>query len=191
MRLKTLFLSLAEVLDGNLEIERFGASELRLASEFAYYDGEVSLLKKPILDVMQQSDSHSACKVIADTPLMWEPPKTSNDPAYIAASTKKAHVELLGPDGIIKSSKIRMGLYGMYPDAEYGIRTHPAEEVFVMMAGEAYWKRGNANYKIHGSGERSYHPSMMPHATRTRHNSFMSIYIWAGDVSTENYVYKG
>ena len=191
MRLKPLFLALADALDGDLEIERFGAQELRLAAEFAYYEGETSPLKAPMLDVFAMPDVHSVCAEIANAKLLWEPPRTSSDPAYIAASIKKAHVELIGPDGIVKSGKIRMGLYGMYPNADYGIRTHPAEEVFVMLAGEAWWKRGDEDYICETAGKRSYHPSMLPHATRTKDKAFMSVFIWSGDVSTDQYVYRG
>jgi hypothetical protein len=109
----------------------------------------------------------------------------------VAHSLPKVNVELLGPDGLIKSNVIRLGLYGMLPNFEYGIRTHPAEEVFVMLAGQAHWKRDNAPYVPHGPGERSYHPSMMQHANRTAEQTFLSVYVWHGDISTQGYVYDG
>ena len=109
----------------------------------------------------------------------------------MAHSLRKAHVELVGPDGLVESDSIRLGLYGMKPGANYGIRTHPAEEVFVMMAGRADWKRGDAPIAELGPGERSHHPSMMPHATRTNDRAFLSVYAWIGNVTTDGYVYHG
>ena len=79
----------------------------------------------------------------------------------------------------------------MLPNFEYGIRTHPAEELFVMSAGSAYWKRGHSLYKARDTGERSYHPSMMPNANKTVEEPFLSAYVWHGDISTLNYKYEG
>lgn len=191
MKLTALFNAVAEALDGPLEIEQLGASELRKAADAARYDGVVSPLGKQFTEVMAEEGAHPACQLIAITPLHWTPPQTSSDPKYIEHSFPKVHVELLGPSGLVKSDKVRLGLYGMLPNSEYGIRTHPAEEIYVMLAGEADWIRSEADYQTQVSGERSYHPSMMPHATRTGSKAFMSIYIWAGDISTENYVYEG
>jgi mannose-6-phosphate isomerase-like protein (cupin superfamily) len=140
---------------------------------------------------MTRSDAHKVCKDILDIPFEWLPPETSDDPLYVAHSHSKAHVELLGPDGIIQSNNVRLGLYGILPNSEYGIRTHPAEEVFIMLAGEADWLRETENYHVKHVGEYSYHPSGMHHATKTNHLAFMSVYIWTGDVSTEGYRYLG
>ena len=191
MSLEALFLGVADALDGDLEIEQFGRNELIKSAAHAQYDGETSPLDNAFVEIMTEVNAHPVCDLIMKTPLLWLPPQTSTDPKYIADSIKKAHVELLGPGGLVKSDKIRLGLYGMLPDAQYGIRTHPAEEVFVMLAGETDWKRGELDYTPHGPGERSYHPSMMPHAQVTRDKAFMSVYVWAGDISTDNYVYQG
>ena len=140
---------------------------------------------------MEQADAHPICALIAQCPFTWAPPQTSSDPLYAKHSWFKAHVELLGPGGLVKSDDVRLGFYGLLPNSEYGIRTHPAEEVFIMLAGQAYWKRGTKPYMLSSPGERSYHPSMMPHATRTGDLAFMSVYAWHGDLSTDNYVYEG
>ena len=66
----------------------------------------------------------------------WPPPETSNDPLYIKHSISKVHVELLGPNGLVKSDKVRLALYGMKPGAEYEIRTHVAEEIYIIPAGD-------------------------------------------------------
>ena len=52
-----------------------------------------------------------------------------------------------------------------------------AEEVFIMLAGEAEYFRGTENYHVKNVGEYSYHPSGMRHATKTNHLAFMSVYI--------------
>ena len=98
---------------------------------------------------------------------------------------------MVGPDGLVKSKALRLGLYGMLPNSEYGVRTHPAEEIYIMLAGECFWKRGDAPYSLERPNGRSYHPSLMPHASKTEDQAFMSVYAWVGDLSTVSYEYLG
>jgi len=60
-----------------------------------------------------------------------------------------------------------------------------------MLAGQCHWMRGTASYQVASVGQRSYHPSDMPHATLTKTVAFMSVYAWAGDLSTDRYSYQG
>jgi hypothetical protein len=84
---------------------------------------------------MQQSDAHPLCSDIIEMPFDWCPPETSKSPLYAKHSIFKSHVELVGPVGLVKSESIRLGLYGMLPNSEYGVRTHSAEEIYIMLAG--------------------------------------------------------
>ena len=191
MELKPLYSALAEVFSHDLAIERHARQALLAADVGDYANPASAPLPQPYLEVMAQPDAHPVCQLIAGAPFHWIPPQTSDSPLYVEHSHFKAHVELIGPDGIVRSDGIRLGLYGVLPGNEYGIRTHPAEEVFVMLAGKAYWKRGDSPYLLHGSGERSHHPSMLPHATKSGDSAFMSIYVWHGDISTDGYSYAG
>lgn len=183
--------SLAE---GHLKIKDIASNELEVASKGNKWDDIDHFsypLAKPFFDVMTKESAFSVCADILKVPFAWVPPKTSDDPLYKAHSHSKVHVELLGPQGIIKSKLVRLGLYGILPESEYGIRTHPAEELFIMLAGQAEWLRGSGKYEVKKAGDYSYHPSGMPHATKTTHSAFMSVYIWSGDVSTDKYHYLG
>ena len=193
MWMQQLFEELAATLDGPEAIERAAAKALLDAAPNADAAAPEKWqpLPGPIMDVLQANDALSVCRLIARSRFPWAPPQTSSDPNYIEHSLPKVHVELLGPEGLIKSDGLRLGLYGMLPYFEYGIRIHPAEEVFLMLAGEALWKRGDQQYAPLGPGERSLHPSMLPHANKTEELSFMSIYVWRGDVSTDGYQYQG
>ena len=66
----------------------------------------------------------------------WGSPETPNGPLYIEHSISKVHVEFLWPNGLVKSDKVRLALYGMKPGAEYEIRTHAAEEIYITLAGD-------------------------------------------------------
>ena len=191
MRLEQLFHALADAFEHHSPIEVAGRDALKRAAPTARLTVTGDPLPIPVLEVLSADDAHPSCALIASTPFIWAPPQTSSDPEYIADSRPKVHVELIGPEGLVESDEIRLGLYGMLPGAEYGIRTHLAEEVFVMLAGEADWKRGEMDYSPLTAGQRSHHPSMMPHANRTRDKAFMSIYVWHGEISTESYAYTG
>ena len=191
MYLAPLFAELETVFSGSQDIEAHVRAALREARLVENPPASPTPLPQPFLDVMARPDALPVCRLIAATPFNWAPPQTSSTPLYVEHSRAKVHVELLGPEGLIRSERVRLGLYGMMPHAEYGIRTHPAEEIYIMLAGEVDWIRGDAPYASHKPGERSHHPSMMPHASRTRDTAFMSVYAWHGDISTRDYVYAG
>ncbi len=190
-----LFEELASVFEGDREIEVQAQRELLSAASVAGKTdtGQTKPVGMPesIVEVMAASDAHPICRLIGQLPVKWTPPQTSSDPLYVKHSLAKAHVELMGPTGLVPSDSIRVGLYGMTPGAEYGVRTHPAEEIYIMLAGQVDWMRGNDAYLPHGAGDRSYHPSMLPHANRTGDKAFMSVYVWYGDISTDQYAYSG
>jgi hypothetical protein len=145
----------------------------------------------PLVSIMAAPDALPVCQHLLQLPLDWSPPTTSSDPLFIKHSQPTVHIELVGPGGLVHADDIRIGLYGMTPNATYGIRTHPAEEIYVMLAGSVWWKRGDDDFSQHHPGSRSYHPSMMPHANRTEQRAFLSIYAWQGDISTDQYLYAG
>ena len=190
LSLKSFLLNLADVFDGDIEIEMIAKRELRKVSQANFSMNQCDL-PAPIIAVMQKSDAHPLCSDIIGMPFDWRPPETSKSPLYAKHSIFKSHIELVGPDGLVESDSIRLGLYGMLPNSEYGVRTHPAEEIYIMLAGECFWKRGDAPYCCERPNGRSYHPSMMPHASKTEDQSFMSVYVWVGDLSTETYEYSG
>ena len=191
MTLETLFEGLCDLLLDEYPIERHAKAELQKAKSEAGTPQEPTPLANPCLEVMERDTALPVCDLIARLPFQWAPPKTSSDPLYEEHSHFKAHVELLGPTGLVASSKVRIGLYGMLPHCEYGLRTHPAEETYIMLAGSAFWKVADAPYQRLFAGQRSHHPSMVRHATKTQDDAFMSIYIWDGDIATDEYRYFG
>ena len=128
MALTNLFDALCEILHGKTTIERHAQAELQRATAEALPKQDLVTLAPPFLEVMARDAALPICDLIAKLPFQWAPPKTSSDPLYEEHSHFKANVELLGPAGLVASSKVRIGLYGMLPHCEYGLRTHPAEE---------------------------------------------------------------
>jgi hypothetical protein len=191
MTLHALFQDLSKALTGQLPIERVAREVLAASDGIPAAPYESVPLPDAMVAAMMAADANSVCKSILSVPLPWAPPTTSKDLAYIVVGKHKTHVELIGPEGLVRSDACRLGLYGMLPHGEYGIRTHPAEEFFFMLAGMAAWKKGDAPYSWEGPGATVHHPSMLPHATRTGGSAFMSLYAWVGDISTDGYVYRG
>ena len=191
MDLRPLFRILADTFNGPESIERHAARALLDANAANVDLPRARPLPSDVLEALVAPDALPVCAMIQDIPFDWAPPDTSADPLYIQHSQRKVHVELLGPDGLVHSDAVRLGLYGMRAHAEYGLRTHPAEEIYVMLAGQSFWMRGNNPYQPHGPAERSYHPSFLPHASKTERSAFLSIYAWRGDLSKDDYVYAG
>ena len=189
--LEMFFRNLADVFTGTADIEKNARSALLAATCPKALTDNKTTLKAPFSDIMLQNDAHPICDSILRMNFNWSPPTTIDEESYIRDSINKSHVELIGPSVIVNSNSIQIGLYGMLAHNKYGIRTHPAEEVYIMLAGEVFWKVGNTEYLRHTAGQRSYHPSMVPHANKTENKAFMSVYVWQGDISTENYVYNG
>lgn len=139
---KNLFLKLAEVFNGNQEIERLPSQELIANAHKPLVLGLGTPLASDFINTMQCEDAEPICSLVLEIPFDWAPPETSNSRFYRHHSIFKAHVELLGPDRLFHSNKIWLGLYGMLPHSEYCIRTHPAEEIYMMLAGNYLWKLG-------------------------------------------------
>ena len=191
MSLEAIIVELQSVFSGTTDIERRALEALQKASIEKFKSVKSTPLPAEIVNVMEEEQAHPICKSILNAELDWCPPTTSNDKLYIEHSKRKAHVEILGPNGLITSNSVRIGLYGMLSQSEYGIRTHPAEEIYIALAGVSFWKRGNDKYQELLPGESSYHPPLMPHASKTEKKAFMSVYVWNGDISMDNYHYKG
>ena len=110
--LALLFNRLAERFDGDVPIERHARAHLSDAIvDYEFPSQKCDGLAIPFLDAMSRSDADPICSLIAALPFAWAPPQTSSDPLYAAHSTFKVHVELLGPNGLVRSDTIRLGLY--------------------------------------------------------------------------------
>ena len=147
MSLEAIIIELQSVFSGTTDIERRALEALQKASFEKFKSAKSTPLPAEIVNVMEEEQAHPICKSILNAELDWCPPTTSNDKLYIEHSKRKAHVEILGPNGLITSNSVRIGLYGMLSQSEYGIRTHPAEEIYIALAGVSYWKRGMISTK--------------------------------------------
>jgi hypothetical protein len=95
--------------------------------------------------------------------------------------------ELIGPSGQVFHPDIRVGLFVQAPDFHYGLRTHPAEETYILLGGGSFWATGTDAPSPRLTGEVIHHPSMIRHQTLTRDAPFIAAWRWSGDIAYDGY----
>ena len=88
--------------------------------------------------------------------------------------------ELVGLRGPIGSEKVACGFLMLGPETEYPAHAHEAEEIYLPLAGEALWMRGDQGFVARAPGAMIEHSSWTPHATRTREDPLLALYVWRG-----------
>ncbi len=89
--------------------------------------------------------------------------------------------EIIGRDAPFASAKIRSFLVYQPPHLHYPWHHHPAEELYVVVAGEAEFHIEGQGAKILRSGESSFHPSGVPHALTSHDHPVLAYVIWRDD----------
>jgi len=106
-------------------------------------------------------------------------------------SNHMATAELVGPDGMIYSEHLRVGLFVQSANLNYVTREHAAEETFIMLGGSAYWQVEDEPPTLCKTGDMIYHPSNIPHATVTKDEPFIAAWRWTGDIKYDQYTLTG
>lgn len=98
--------------------------------------------------------------------------------------------EILGNRGPLKCDTCRVGLFAQTEGVDYAIRTHAAEETFIMLAGLGEWRMPPADWRTLGPGDAVHHPSMVEHQSRSAGNGFIAAWRWTGNIGLETYAYR-
>lgn len=104
-----------------------------------------------------------------------------------AVARRMLTAELIGPDAPIFNDQIRAGLFWQGPQIDYPVRTHAAEECFVMLSGKGDWARGMQGFGPGLPGDYIFHPSMEPHRSRSHDGAFLAAWRWSGDIGWTSY----
>lgn len=92
--------------------------------------------------------------------------------------------EIIGVDGFASSRQMRSFMVYMPPGFHYPMHEHPAEELYVVLAGEAeFTTRDGAAHKVR-AGEAVFHPAMQPHATTTQDKPVLCYVLWHDEFDT-------
>jgi mannose-6-phosphate isomerase-like protein (cupin superfamily) len=94
------------------------------------------------------------------------------------------YAELVGPGGPVRADDLRLGALLLGPETLYPLHRHPAEEIYLVVAGTADWRRGDEPFLPRPTGSLVHHPPGEPHAMRTAGEPMLAVYAWTGDVAT-------
>ena len=95
--------------------------------------------------------------------------------------------EWIGRRGAFMSDKIACGVLLLGPGIEYPDHAHEAEELYLPLAGRAFWRSDGSDWRLRPPGTWIHHPSWIIHAMRTSHEPLLAAYVWrAGDLTAKS-----
>jgi hypothetical protein len=88
--------------------------------------------------------------------------------------------EWIGQRGAFMSDAIACGVLLLGPNTEYPDHSHEAEELYLPLAGRAFWRSAKSDWRLRPPGEWIHHPSWTSHAMRTAEEPLLAAYVWRG-----------
>ena len=92
---------------------------------------------------------------------------------------------LIGPESPFQSEKIRAWVVYMPRNFYYPWHHHPAEEMYLCLAGEAVFRRENSPDIILGSGGIMEHSANQSHSMETLEHPIMAYVVWRNEFGTK------
>lgn len=93
--------------------------------------------------------------------------------------------EVLGVDAPFGTSQMRSFVVYQPANFHYPWHHHPAEEMYLVIAGEAEFAIEGEASKTLRPGDTIYHRSNVPHALTTYDHPIMAYVLWRGDLKTK------
>jgi hypothetical protein len=95
--------------------------------------------------------------------------------------------EWIGQRGAFMSERLACGVLLLGPDTEYPDHSHEAEELYLPLAGHAFWRLAESDWRVRPPGEWIHHPSWTLHAMHTSREPLLAAYVWrAGDLTAKS-----
>jgi Dimethlysulfonioproprionate lyase len=99
--------------------------------------------------------------------------------------------EWIGERGAFASDAIACGVLILGPETEYPAHSHEAEELYLLLAGHAWWRAAKSDWGLRPPGTWIHHPSWTTHAMRTEAKPLLAAYVWrAGDLTAKSRIEK-
>ncbi len=159
-----------------LEIEQLNSGCIRnisasISPTCTYLDGALNNIPKDLspIDILLKSISKK---------LVWHD-ASRGVPKYFKGGY--AIAEIIGEQGLIVSERIRLGLFLQQPNVNYPLHAHEAEELYIIVSGEACWKIDDRMFSVI-PGSIIKHQSCQDHATFTEEEALFAIWIWTGKI---------
>jgi hypothetical protein len=86
--------------------------------------------------------------------------------------------ELMGREGPTRSEHLACGVLLLGPHVTYPPHWHEAEEIYVPLAGTAFWKCGGEGWRERQPGTVIHHARYESHAMRTGASALIALYLW-------------
>jgi len=140
-----------------------------------------------LLSDIVESESHPLLSSLCDCykSLSWRPSGFGRLPAEI--TNHVAVVEIIGPSGMIIDKRFRFGLLLQDPQIHYAKHQHAAEELYLVLNGEAAWSIDDNEMITREVGEFIHHAENQPHQMKTNNESLFAMWAWLGDISADSY----
>ena len=90
-----------------------------------------------------------------------------------------AYSDLVGPRGLADAA-ISVGVLLLGPGLHYPEHHHAAEELYLVLAGDALWRQGEEPWVEQPLGGWIHHTPWMPHATKCGAEPLLALYVWRG-----------
>jgi hypothetical protein len=95
--------------------------------------------------------------------------------------------EWIGQRGRFMSDAIACGVLLLGRDTEYPAHSHEAEEFYLPLAGRAWWRAAQSDWRLRPPGTWIHHSSWTTHAMRTEGEPLLAAYVWrAGDLTAKS-----
>ena len=92
---------------------------------------------------------------------------------------------ILGLDAPFATDQMRGFLVYQRPGYHYPMHHHPAEEMYLVLAGEAEFHVEGKGSRILHPGDTQFHATNQPHALTTHDRSVLAYVLWRGDLLTK------
>lgn len=132
------------------------------------------------------ASSHALCAALARTAphLAWGQTYSADD--FGAGFLERyAWMELIGRRGPFASDSLALGFLLLGPEIEYPRHRHEAEEIYLVLSGNAQWLKAEGPFAIRAPGTLIHHPPWCWHAMRTGDKSLLALYLWSGGDLTQ------
>jgi Dimethlysulfonioproprionate lyase len=95
--------------------------------------------------------------------------------------------EWIGQRGAFMSDAIACGVLLLGPDTAYPDHSHEADQLYLPLAGSAFWRSAESDWRLRPPGTWIHHPAWTPHAMRTSKQPLLAAYVWrAGDLTAKS-----
>jgi hypothetical protein len=95
--------------------------------------------------------------------------------------------EIIGPKGIIDNPSMRVGLLLQLDHVPYPKHWHSAEELYLVLLGEAHWSVDDGSPEVRSPETFVHHKSNQLHSMTTIDEPLLAMWGWTGDIDGQSY----